>query len=64
MSWFGPSSGPNFKHDCKDCKFIGQQGNADVYLHATILSNTIVKVTLIKRRSSEGSDYTAREHFL
>jgi len=58
------SNTPRFKHDCEDCKFVGRQGQADVYLHSTILSIEIVKVTLIKRHSSEGSDYTCREHFL
>jgi hypothetical protein len=65
MSFFNKNThGPRFEHDCEDCKFIGQQNGADVYLHSTILSAEIVKVTLIKRHSSEGSDYTCREHFL
>lgn len=55
---------PRFKHDCKDCKFIGHLEEADVYLHSTLLPDKKIKVTVIKRRSSEGSDYTAREYFL
>lgn len=56
-------SGPRFEHDCKDCKYVGDQNGQDVYLHSTVMSDKI-KVTVIKRYSSEGSDYTSREYFL
>ena len=41
---------PRYSHDCDCCRFVGFDGDADVYMHGE---------TVIRRFSSDGPDYAS-----
>ena len=49
-------SAPQHQHDCDECRFLGINGDDDLYAHD---SQCVGEVTLILRHSSWGSDYAA-----
>jgi len=48
-----------FKHDCKNCKPLGEFNNTDLYY----CNQSIGSDTVISRRSDEGSDYSSGMYF-
>lgn len=54
---------PRFTHDCDHCRYLGQYGEFDLYVHPQVDPDRTVMETLIARESSSPGDYRSGGDF-